>query len=185
MKRNIHTLLIIAAVLLGAGWSAAEPAHSHGGHGPVKQGGLVETAKAATRHFRDVNVAIAEGYGEFLGCVSGPGTGAMGVHYANGALVGDGVLDADRPAVLVYEPRPFGGLGLVAVEYLVLADLWHAEHETPPVLEGQVFHYTGSPNRYGLPAFYALHVWVWKHNPSGMFADWNPNVTCEHFAPGA
>jgi hypothetical protein len=35
-----------------------------------------------------------------------------------------------------------------------------------------------SPNRYGLPPFYELHAWVWKHNPSGMFNDWNPLVTC-------
>ena len=48
-------------------------------------------------------------------------------------------------------------------------------------LTGQSFHYTGSPNRYGIPAFDALHVWAWKLNPHGMFADWNPGVSCEEY----
>jgi hypothetical protein len=46
---------------------------------------------------------------------------------------------------------------------------------------GQVFHYTASPNRYGIPAFYALHVWAWKENPNGTFADWNPKVSCRDY----
>jgi hypothetical protein len=50
---------------------------------------------------------------------------------------------------------------------------------TPPTLLGQAFHYTAAPNRYGIPAFYALHVWAWKANPHGMFVDWNPRVACE------
>ena len=47
---------------------------------------------------------------------------------------------------------------------------------------GQHFHFVGSPNRYGGGAFYELHVWAWKHNPSGMFADWNPTVSCDDYA---
>ena len=106
----------------------------------------------------------------------------MGVHYPNGALVGDGALDPMQPEVLVYEPTNTG-LKLVAVEYLVLADDWNANNPSPPVLMGQVFNYNGSPNRYGMPAFYELHVWAWKNNPSGVFADWNPQVSCEEFNP--
>lgn len=89
---------------------------------------------------------------------------------------------ASQPEILVYEPQRHGRMRLVAVEYIVLAEAWHAVNETPPVLMGQVFHYPGSPNRYGLPAFYALHVWAWKHNPHGMFVDWNPNVSCQQYA---
>jgi hypothetical protein len=147
--------------------------------------GLVQEVLEATARFRDVAVAESEGYGAFLGCVSGPQEGAMGVHFANGALVGDGMLDAAQPEVLVYEPRKNGRMRLVAVEYLVVAEAWHAANESPPVLSGQSFHYSGSPNRYGLPPFYALHVWAWKPNPSGMYVDWNPKVTCENYQADA
>ena len=145
-------------------------------------GNLVQTVRQAADQYKDVAAAEAAGYGLFLGCVSGPQEGAMGVHYPNGALVGDGVLDPMQPEVLVYEPTS-NGLKLVAVEYLVLADDWNANNASPPVLMGQVFHYSGSPNRYGLPAFYELHVWAWKNNPNGVFADWNPLVTCEGYNP--
>jgi len=140
---------------------------------------LVKTVRLVTQR-APVTAAEANGYGRFLGCVSGP-DGSMGVHYPNPTLVGDGKLDASNPEVLVYEPKN-GKLELAAVEYLVLYDDWHANNDGPPVLGGQVFHYVGSPNRYGMPAFYELHVWAWKHNPNGMFADWNPNVSCETYA---
>jgi hypothetical protein len=146
--------------------------------------GLLRTVRSETRQFRDVNEATAQGYGEFLGCVSGPHEGAMGVHFVNGGLVGDGMLDAARPEALLYEPA-FGRLKLVAVEYVVLAELWDAANEQPPVLEGQVFNYVGSPNRYGLPPFYELHVWAFKENPRGTFADHNPRVSCERYSPEA
>ena len=66
----------------------------------------------------------------------------------------------------------------------MLAEAWHAGHTAPPVLGGQLFTYTGSPNRYGIPAFYALHVWARKANPLGPFADWNPTVSCAGFDGG-
>ncbi len=143
-------------------------------------GNLVQTVRLAADPYKDVAAAEAAGYGLFLGCVSGQQEGAMGVHYPNGSLVGDGVLDPMQPEVLVYEPTN-NGLKLVAVEYLVLADDWNANNASPPVLMGQVFNYNGSPNRYGMPAFYELHVWAWKHNPNGVFADWNPRVSCEGY----
>jgi hypothetical protein len=142
--------------------------------------GLVETVRQATERYQDVAAAEADGHGPFLGCVSGQQEGAMGVHYPNGNLVGDGALDPTKPEVLIYEVKN-GKYSLVGVEFLVLYDDWHANNSAPPVLMGQVFHYSGSPNRYGLPAFYELHVWAWKTNPSGVFADWNPSVTCEGF----
>lgn len=145
--------------------------------------GLVRIVRNSTYRFLDVRRAKSNGYAAFLGCTSGHDHGAMGLHYANGVLVGDGTLDANRPEVLVYEPLRNGKLRLVAVEYLVIAEAWDAANSTPPVLEGQLFHYEGSPNRYGLPAFYGLHVWAWKANPSGMFASWNPRVSCEAYNP--
>jgi hypothetical protein len=141
---------------------------------------LPETVRQATAQFKDVKKAERAGYALLHGCVSGPQEGAMGIHFANGNLVGDGVLDARRPEALLYEPKD-GKLQLVGVEYVVLADAWNTKHSTPPVLMGQLFNYVSTPNRYGLPAFYELHVWALKNNPDGMFADWNPHVSCEEF----
>ena len=140
---------------------------------------LVDEVRRATEPFKDVAAATAAGYAPFLGCVSGPQEGAMGQHYVNSALVGDGVLDVKRPEALMYESRN-GRLRLLGVEYIVLAEAWHAANKTPPTLLGQSFHYNSAPNRYGIPAFYALHVWAWEPNPHGMFVDWNPKVSCEH-----
>lgn len=184
-QKSVWLMPIMMVAMFGMGTSgSADQGEAHDQqHASASAGGLVSRVRQATRPFRDVNVAIGAGYGAFLGCVSGHQEGAMGVHYANGDLVGDDQLDADRPEILVYEPMRNGRMRLVAVEYLVLADNWNASNASPPVLEGQVFHLTGSPNRYGLPAFYALHVWAWKSNPSGMFVDWNPAVSCEDYAP--
>jgi hypothetical protein len=144
---------------------------------------LVETVRKATAPFQDMAAAEAAGYGLFHGCVSGPQGGAMGVHYVNGDLVGDGELDASRPEALLYEAKR-GKLVLVGVEYVVLAEAWDAKHDTPPMLMGQLFHYVGSPNRYGLPAFYELHVWAWQSNPNGVFSDFNSRVSCEEYVAG-
>lgn len=105
----------------------------------------------------------------------------MGIHYANGTLVGDGALDPAQPESLLYEATN-GTMKLSGVEYIVIAEAWDANHDMPPVLLGQMFNYVGAPNRYGLPAFYELHVWAWQSNPRGLFADWNPVVSCEEFA---
>jgi hypothetical protein len=141
---------------------------------------FAETVRQSTAQFQEVAEAEAAGYGLLHGCVSSPQGGAMGVHYANGDVVGDGELDAESPEALIYEAS-YGQLRLVGVEYVVIAEQWDANNEAPPVLMGQLFNYVGSPNRYGLPAFYELHVWAWKHNPDGLFADWNPSVSCEEF----
>jgi hypothetical protein len=145
---------------------------------------LVETVRNATKRFKDANAATSAGYGLFHGCVSGPQEGAMGIHYVNGDLVGDGELDASHPEALIYEFRD-GHLNLVGVEFVVIAEAWDANHEMPPTLMGQVFQYVGAPNRYRLPGFYELHVWAWKPNPNGMFTDWNPTVSCEAYTDPA
>jgi hypothetical protein len=95
----------------------------------------------------------------------------------------DGALDATRPEALLYEEKN-SQMRLVAVEYVVIAEAWHAANEAPPVLMGQLVNHVGAPNRYGIPAFYELHVWAWKHNPNGVFADWNPSVSCADFTGG-
>lgn len=143
-------------------------------------GAAFDGAKPATARFHDVDQAIAAGYTfrlpELSGktCITQPGEGAMGVHMVNLALVGDPAIDADQPEVLVYEPRNDGTLKLVALEYVVFQS-----DSARPSLFGKQFDVVGSPNRYGLPAFYALHAWIWKPNPSGILNAWNPNVECD------
>jgi len=122
-------------------------------------------------------VAEAEGYQLRFGCVSGPDDGAMGLHYVNMPLVVDLELDARRPEIVIYEPQPDGGRRLIGADYLVLADEWHAQYTDAPQLMGQLMHRIDSPNRYGLPSFYTLHVWAWKPNPNGAFVNWHANAT--------
>ncbi len=143
---------------------------------------LIEIVRASTERFKDVSVAGAEGYVLQFGCVSGPDEGAMGLHFVNGALVNAGEVDARHPQIVIYEATADGRLQLIGADFLVLADKWNATHPAPPELMGQLFHLFESPNRFGLPAFYTLHVWAWKENPKGAFVNWHPNVSCEAFA---
>jgi hypothetical protein len=143
---------------------------------------LVRIVRDSTRRFQDISVALAAGYVPRFGCVSGSHEGAMGLHLVHDPLVADGVLEPTRPELLVYEPIFSGRFRLVAADYLVLSEAWHANNPAPPELAGQLFHLFDSPNRFGLPAFYTLHVWAWKDNPQGTFANWNPRVSCDHFA---
>jgi len=131
---------------------------------------IVEKVRSANDRFQDVAVAMEEGYTP-IPCASGRAGGAMGIHYVNGALIEDGEVDVARPEAVMYEPGPDGELSLVAVEYITT--------EGPAELDGHLFHFTGEPNRYGLPGFYELHVWAWRENPTGAFSDMNPNVSCE------
>ena len=96
----------------------------------------------------------------------------MGVHYVNEKLLGAETVDIAHPQAVMYEPTPDGKMALIAVESIAL--------KGPASLGGHLFNFTGARNRYGLGPFYELHVWAWKPNPRGAFADMNPNVTCEH-----
>lgn len=152
----------------------------HASHTVARSSRLVEQVREATDAFRDVNQAIGSGYAAFGGCVSGPEEGAMGVHFVNQQLLVDGELNVNKPEALIYEIRD-GQARLVGVEYIVLAAQWDAAHVAePPVLEGQLLlHFIESPNRFRLPAFYETHVWAWRDNPRGAFADWNTRVSCD------
>lgn len=127
--------------------------------------------RAATAAFHDIDAAAAAGYDvRITGCMELPGTGAMGYHYGNIALI-DGVPEEFAPELLVYAPQQNGKLRLVAVEFIVPFDAW--TETDPPSLHGIAFH----PNTtFGL---WALHAWIWDRNPAGVFADWNPTVSCE------
>lgn len=138
-------------------------------------------AKSATARFHDLDQAQDAGYtvrvadAAGIECIAQPGEGAMGIHMLNPGLLNP-TIEADRPEVLVYEPRNDGTLKLVALEYLVFVADW--EGASPPALFGREFDLVPAGNRYGLPAFYALHAWIWKPNPSGILHAWNPRVDC-------
>lgn len=141
----------------------------------------------ATAAFHDIHKANAAGYtvevADLAGitCIADPGgAGTMGIHYLNPNLLDDSV-SATTPELLIYEPQANGRLKLIAVEYLVLKADWEGAHgagAAPPELFGEHFHLTLAGNRYGLPDFYELHAWVWQPNPSGMFFEWNPRISC-------
>lgn len=175
-----HVLLVLALAGAAPRQTLADGWHSSMHTKPA--GELVEIVRQSTARFRDVAVAEAEGYQLHFGCVSSPDRGAMGLHYVNMALVGDGILEAERPEIVIYEALPGGHLRLIGADYLVLADAWNAGNAGPPELMGQLFHLFESPNRFGLPDFYTLHVWAWKQNPFGTFVNWHPRVSCEAFA---
>ena len=149
----------------------------------------LQTAKAATARFHDLSVAGHAGFGQppasapLHFCISSlDNTGAMGFHYINGGNL-DKVLDPSLPEVLVYAPDKHGRLKLAALEYVIFQSDWFANHaeNTMPMLFGQPF----MPNngaRFEIPPFFALHVWLFQDNPSGMFAPFNPNVNCDNAA---
>ena len=180
----IGVLLLAGAAPTGAFAQHDHASQRHGSQADQKKraGALVKVVREATARFRDVSVADAEGYELQFGCVSGSDVGAMGMHFVNGPLVGDGVLDPARPEIVIYEPTSNGRLRLIGADYLVFAEAWHKTHAGPPEMMGQLFHLFESPNRFGLPAFYTLHVWAWKDNPGGTFVNWHPNVSCDGFS---
>ena len=167
MKRAVALVAFVLPVLAAVGVAVAASAF--------------DGAKSSTARFHDLDKAVEAGYSvrvfdlAGIDCIAQPGQGAMGVHMLNPSLL-DSTIDAEHPELLVYEPRNDGTLKLVALEYLVLKGAWQGASK--PALFGQEFDETPAGNRYGLPAFYALHAWIWKPNPSGILSAWNPRVDC-------
>jgi len=182
-------VVIGAITLVGGAPSRAFAQHDHDSVSQSQtpeqkrqQAALVQAVREATEQFRDPAAAEAAGYHLQFGCVSGGDFGAMGLHFVNMNLVGDTVIDASKPEIILYEASPSGKLRITGADFLVVADAWNAAHpDGPPQLMGQLFHLFDAPNRFGLPAFYTLHVWAWKDNPNGSYVNWNPNVSCDGF----
>jgi hypothetical protein len=141
----------------------------------------LERARDQTDKFHDIQRAMNVGYGlppagPLHECISSlDDTGAMGFHYINGGLL-DGEAHVGKPEALVYASNGQGKLRLVALEYVIFADAWTGAE--PPMLFGKMFMFTPAPNRYEIPAFYSLHVWLWKDNPAGLFKPFNRRVSC-------
>jgi hypothetical protein len=162
---NRRSLLIIVFLLVGVlVLTIALPA--------LAQSRDLAAVRRATARFHRTEVAQEAGYDLLEGldhCFDNPGTGAMGFHYIDAGLL-DTTLVVTEPEAMVYAPGPNGQLQLAAVEYIVPADQW--EEEDLPSLMGESFHLNEALG------VYVLHAWVWKNNPSGMFEDWNPTVSC-------
>ena len=183
----------IAAALMSAAQlpALAQDAHSHAAAAQNAEltadqksqaKSLLKKVRDATVRFQNVETAEADGYALMFGCVSGDSSGAMGLHYVNMDLVTKGEVRLNRPQIVIYEPTSDGRVRLTGADYLILAEGWDKNHPgDPPQLMGQLFHLFDAPNRFGLPAFYTLHVWAWKDNPNGAFVNWHPNVSCESF----
>ena len=171
MTKSFVRRLVGGLLLATVAFSSPGFAHGSGEHGVTPDNPVAVKVRAANERFADVNAALAEGYSP-IPCVSGIEGGAMGIHYVNGALIEDDAIDIGKPEAVMYEPGPNGEMTLVAVEYITT--------KGPASLEGHLFSLTGAPNRYGLPAFYELHVWAWRDNPTGTFADMNPTVSCDY-----
>ena len=176
------TLAATAAVLVAIGCSrdsipTSPPRHatSHGGAAArqddvaLDAGTLQRLARlrASTARYHDLSTAQAAGFDmEVTGCLDDP-AGGMGFHWADLSRF-DATVEETNPEILVYAPKPGGGVRLVAVEYAVPL----TASAVPPQAFGREFHVN---TRFGL---WVLHAWVWEPNPSGMFADWNPRVSC-------
>ena len=194
MKRMIFGAMTLAVAQAGSPAFAAEPD--------------LATVRAATARFQDVKVALAEGYiadpanmCDTAAMMGRPAAmGAMGVHYFRPDLLGitappnprvDGAgthTDFNRPAILIYEPRADGSLTLVAVENLVFKKAWEAAgNSKPPTFHGVPYdHMFDDPatatidEAHNFEPHYDRHVWIYRHNPNGVFAQFNPNVSCAH-----
>ena len=140
--------------------------------------------RRVTAPYHNTDKAQADGWVVSLSpCVVHPTDGGMGYHYGNPEYLTNGVLDPLMPEVLLYEPQKNGKFRLVGVEYIVpFGAPENDELDSPvkgdrPTLFGQYFD--DSPH-VGPNGSWTLHVWLWRNNPSGMFAAFNPNVTCDH-----
>ena len=190
-----HLLLALSALASTAACSpnpepptaTAQASSAHAGHGTnsaafnngeltAEQKQAIAEVRNATTQFHDIAFATAstaQGGGGYTaqfpaGCAASP-DGAQGFHYLNEGLV-DNKVELLKPELVMYEPGPNGQMNLVGVDYIVPLAL----SATPPTLLGVPFAPLGPPLNV-----WALHIWAQRPNPSGMFAPWNPKVSCE------
>jgi len=166
-----------------AGLSADRGAHYPPSHSDFSP--LIDKVQRATRQFKYIG-NLDSTWVQATPCVSGPNYGAMGIHMLNMDRLHDGELKGEEPDALIYEPQGNGSYQLVGVELIVLASEWAEHHKDSPAaasVDGHLANFVDTPNRYGLPPFFELHVWAWEDNPNGSFADWNSRVSCDKQRP--
>ena len=130
----------------------------------------VAAARKGTAQYHDINAALADGFLQDSPCVRRAGVGTMGFHYKLASRI-DLNIDPSEPEVLLYLPNDEGVPELVAVEYV------YPNVGVVPSLFGQDYHFSAPRNRY------ELHAWIWRHNPAGMFEDFNPKLNCPGLPP--
>jgi len=160
-------LLVVAMIAIGGLTFAADAQTENDCQTTACRQDLA-AARAATAAYHDLESAKSDDFVPVFDCFALPEGPAMGFHYVNPERASDGVLDASQPELLIYLPNSFGKMDLVAVEYLLPGD----PGDTPPVLYGRQLEYTP------LVASWTLHAWIWRNNPDGMFADFNPSLRC-------
>ena len=180
MNRRLRRTAAVAFALAGSMAMPISPVHADSADAQS-----LVSIRNATADYRTYANSQADGFTTLVAttdashtsCITNGSAGAMGEHWANVGRVGDGVIQRQRPEVLLYEPQANGTRVLTGVEYVVIASDWLAKHDSPPVLFGKEFDLI-TANPFGLPPFFALHAWAWQANPSGDFAAWNPTVSC-------
>ncbi len=166
--------LLVACDKSSAPVAPEHAVHARGGSPTAEYNKQLAELRQATAQFHNFDKAVEAGYSVAITpCWEHRTLGGMGYHYGNPSLI-DGTVSLLEPEALMYEPGPSGHMRLVGMEYIVPIDAWQGA--SPPTLLGQEFH----PHSF-LP-IYKLHVWLWRDNPRGMFADWNPKVSCKHAA---
>ncbi|HEX8318562.1 hypothetical protein [Longimicrobium sp.] len=202
---------LLAATILAISLAAPASAAAQLSRGMAADPDMT-VVRTATEKYRDVNVALAEGYvrdpmnlcdtAEMMGRPAE--YGVMGIHYfrpdllgitgpPNPRVSGTGThTDFSQPSILIYEPQADGSLDLVAVENLVFIKAWEAAGNTaPPTFAGRSFDRmqddpaTALDEAHMFEPHYDLHVWLYRENPRGVFAQFNPNATCQHHQGGS
>jgi len=198
----MKTLPVMTLAAMALGTSVLVSAEEHGptsaAYDSNYDSALAAEVRAATAKYGNISVAHAAGYNApATTCVSGPDHGAMGIHWANPAYIGNpsftaaNELDPTHPAILIYEPQADGSQVLVGVEYVLPLAIWimrdpvNNDPANPPPqgaavpsVDGHLMNYQAQPNRYGVGNSFYLHIWAWRYNPDGLFSDWNRTVTC-------
>lgn len=136
----------------------------------AQTGGAIATLQRVTARYHDLNVAIAEGFVFLHGCEDRPGEGPVGTVYVHIDRLMDGIIDPAKPDALIYEPGSNGRPRLVGVEFAIPYPLW--TEQEPPKFLGATFQ---PEDEFGV---FGLHVWIWRNNPEGLFAESNPHVSC-------
>lgn len=170
------TLVLVASALLLACTDEQPVAPNQSAIMPVQSAAssavnierAVTVLRRATAKYQDLNVALSDGFVLLHPCEVRPGEGVVGAVYVNLARL-DGTFDLDRPEALVYEESP-NAAALVAAEFAIPYALWTKNE--PPSFLGQTFQ---TEDEFGV---FALHVWIWRANPNGLFAEANPTVSC-------
>jgi hypothetical protein len=181
--RALTTAVLTAALAAMALAAPSASAHDVGEpsaadlHARNGAGAALATLRKDLSPYQDVNRALADGYIPVSECTESP-DGGMGVHFLNPARAMAPV-DPDHPAILLYAPAADSGYRLLGAEWFQPdADQDLTTHDDRPALLGRPFEGPMPGHDDAMPVHYDLHVWLYQSNPAGVFASWNPAVSC-------